>query len=62
MAHFYLNNNDLFPQKQYVFREGNSIVDQILFFVQRVRDSEILKPLHHTITVFFDLTMGFDKV
>jgi hypothetical protein len=59
---FYLDSNNLFPSEQYGFRRGHSTVDQILYFRQRVRDSQNLKPSYHTIAVFLDLTKAFDRV
>ncbi|GIY22255.1 RNA-directed DNA polymerase from mobile element jockey [Caerostris extrusa] len=52
----------MLPQEQYGFRKGHSTIDQILYFVQRVRDAHNMKPSRHTMAVFLDLTKAFDKV
>ncbi|GBN08933.1 hypothetical protein AVEN_132134-1 [Araneus ventricosus] len=52
---------NLILEEQYGFRRGHSTIDQILYFVQSVRDAHNMKPTNHTITVFLDLTKAFDK-
>ncbi|GIX84066.1 probable RNA-directed DNA polymerase from transposon BS [Caerostris extrusa] len=59
---FHLMNRNMLPQEQYGFRKGHSTIDQILYFVQRVRDAHNMKPSRHTMAVFLDLTKAFDKV
>ncbi|GFW87514.1 probable RNA-directed DNA polymerase from transposon BS [Trichonephila clavipes] len=59
---YYLNSNDLLPIEQYGFKRGHSTADQILYFGQRVRDSQNLRPSHHTVAVFLDLSKAFDRV
>ncbi|GIY90902.1 probable RNA-directed DNA polymerase from transposon BS [Caerostris darwini] len=59
---FHLMNRNMLSQEQYGFRKGHSTIDQILYFVQRVRDAHNMKPSRHTIAVFLDLTKAFDKV
>ncbi|GIY52376.1 hypothetical protein CDAR_269041, partial [Caerostris darwini] len=59
---FHLMNLNMLPQEQYGFRQGHSTIDQILYFVQRVRDAHNMKPSRHTMAVFLDLTKAFDKV
>ncbi|GIX75866.1 putative RNA-directed DNA polymerase from transposon BS [Caerostris extrusa] len=59
---FHLMNRNMLPQEQYGFRKGHRAIDQILYFVQRVRDAHNMKPSRHTMAVFLDLTKAFDKV
>ncbi|GFY21796.1 putative RNA-directed DNA polymerase from transposon X-element [Trichonephila clavipes] len=59
---YYLNSNDLLSIVQYGFKRGHSTADQILYFGQRVRDSQNLRPSHHTVAVFLDLSKAFDRV
>ncbi|GFW25107.1 probable RNA-directed DNA polymerase from transposon BS [Trichonephila clavipes] len=59
---YYLNSNDLLSIEQYGFKRGHSTADQILYFGQRVRDSQNLRPSHHTVAVFLDLSKAFDRV
>ncbi|GFW00860.1 probable RNA-directed DNA polymerase from transposon BS [Trichonephila clavipes] len=59
---YYLNYNDLLSIEQYGFKRGHSTADQILYFGQRVRDSQNLRPSHHTVAVFLDLSKAFDRV
>lgn len=59
---YYFDSTDLLPEEQYGFRRGHSTVDQILYFGQRVRDSQNLKPTNHTVAAFLDLTKAFDSV
>ncbi|GIY85200.1 probable RNA-directed DNA polymerase from transposon BS [Caerostris extrusa] len=59
---FPLMNRNMLPQEQYGFRMGHSTIDQILYFVQRVRDAHNMKPSRHNMAVFLDLTKAFDKV
>ncbi|GFT36000.1 probable RNA-directed DNA polymerase from transposon BS [Trichonephila clavipes] len=59
---YYLNSNDLISIEQYGFKRGHSTADQILYFGQRVRDSQNLRPSHHTVAVFLDLSKAFDRV
>ncbi|GIX67750.1 putative RNA-directed DNA polymerase from transposon BS [Caerostris extrusa] len=49
---FHLMNRNMLPQEQYGFRKGHSTIDQILYFVQRVRDAHNMKPSRHTMAVF----------
>ncbi|GFS68044.1 putative RNA-directed DNA polymerase from transposon BS [Trichonephila clavipes] len=53
---------DLLSIEQYGFKRGHSTADQILYFGQRVRDSQNLRPSHHTVAVFLDLSKAFDRV
>ncbi|GIY30683.1 probable RNA-directed DNA polymerase from transposon BS [Caerostris darwini] len=59
---FHLMNRNMLPQEQYGFRKGHSTIDQILYFVQRVKDAHNMKPSRHTMAVFLDLTKAFDKL
>ncbi|GFV06237.1 reverse transcriptase domain-containing protein [Trichonephila clavipes] len=59
---YYLNSNDLLSIEQYDFKRGHSTADQILYFGQRVRDSQNLRPSHHTVAVFLDLSKAFYRV
>ncbi|GFW63435.1 probable RNA-directed DNA polymerase from transposon BS [Trichonephila clavipes] len=59
---YYLNSNDLLSIEQYGFKRGHSTADQILYFGQRVRDYQNLRPSHHTVAVFLDLSKAFDRV
>ncbi|GFW74924.1 putative RNA-directed DNA polymerase from transposon BS [Trichonephila clavipes] len=59
---YFLDSNNLLPREQYGFRRGHSTEDQILYFCQRVRDAQNLKPTNHTTSAFLDLSKAFDMV
>ncbi|GFV00713.1 probable RNA-directed DNA polymerase from transposon BS [Trichonephila clavipes] len=56
-----LHTNNLMPSEQFAFRKGHSIVDQILYFTQCVRDSQNHKPTRHTMAAFLDVSKAFDR-
>ncbi|GFU05444.1 putative RNA-directed DNA polymerase from transposon BS [Trichonephila clavipes] len=59
---FILNSRDLLPRQQYGFKPGHSITDQVLYFSQKIRDAQNLKPTRHTVAAFLDLSNAFDTV
>ncbi|GFU13015.1 putative RNA-directed DNA polymerase from transposon BS [Trichonephila clavipes] len=58
----HLHTNNLMHSEQFAFRKGHSTVDQILYFTQRVRDSQNHKPTRHTMAAFLDVLKAFDRV
>ncbi|GFW22054.1 probable RNA-directed DNA polymerase from transposon X-element [Trichonephila clavipes] len=59
---FYLNSRDLLPREHYGFKPGHGTTDQVLYFSQKIRDAQNLKPTHHTVAAFLDLSKAFDTV
>ncbi|GFV88435.1 putative RNA-directed DNA polymerase from transposon BS [Trichonephila clavipes] len=58
----HLRTNNLMPSEQFAFRKGHSTVDQILYFILCVRDSQNHKPTRHTMAAFLDVSKAFDRV
>ncbi|GFU82294.1 putative RNA-directed DNA polymerase from transposon BS [Trichonephila clavipes] len=56
----HLNINDLLPSEQYGYRKGHGAVDQILYFCQRIRDAQNLKPTNHTVAALLDMSRAFE--
>ncbi|GFV13223.1 probable RNA-directed DNA polymerase from transposon BS [Trichonephila clavipes] len=58
----HLNINGLLPREQYGYRKGHGVVDQILYFCQRIRDAHNKKPINHTVAALLDMSRAFDRV
>ncbi|GFX72096.1 probable RNA-directed DNA polymerase from transposon BS [Trichonephila clavipes] len=58
----HLNINGLLPSEQYGYRKGHGVVDQILYFCQRIREAQNKKPTNHTVAALLDMSRAFDRV
>ncbi|GFV76773.1 probable RNA-directed DNA polymerase from transposon BS [Trichonephila clavipes] len=58
----HLNINGLLQSEQYGYRKGHGVVDQILYFCQRIRDAQNKKPTNHTVAALLDMSRVFDRV
>ncbi|GFX48348.1 putative RNA-directed DNA polymerase from transposon X-element [Trichonephila clavipes] len=58
----HLNINGLLPSEQYGYRKGHGVVDQILYFCQKIRDAQNKKPTNHTVAALLDMSRAFDRV
>ena len=61
LTHF-LDQYNLLPSEQHCFKWGHYMMDQVLYFVQKVRDAQNLKPTNHTVAAFLNLSKAFDNV
>ncbi|GFU29249.1 putative RNA-directed DNA polymerase from transposon X-element [Nephila pilipes] len=59
---FYLNSHNFPTREQYGFRERHSLTDQVLYFCQRIRDAQNMKPTNPTLAAFLDLSKALVRV
>ncbi|GFV43275.1 RNA-directed DNA polymerase from mobile element jockey [Trichonephila clavipes] len=52
----------LMPPEHFAFHKGHSKIDQILYFIQCVRNSQNDQPPRYTLVAFLDVSKAFDRV